>query len=335
MVYDSERLKKMFQIILVFRHWSENEILPLKYEEDGIIRAIKKLPKENRRAIEAFFDLRSKKAKSPFERYMIRGNGEYIWKQECPGSVKAKGEVAMEALLRLQNWQYAVEYDRILNEEAKSLKKILDWKEDRGVDFFLIYLIFFRDGQSLLFDKEGKSPDVKEKVETCDTSSLLHLASENFVKGGRGREIRIRLFEDFFFLFMSDEQKKKASEWIGSDILNEGGVNNNSQSGEILTFEKIRNIKKDLFPRGPWETVEDLVEGRCRKVPGLATLRRASSYEWRHSYDAKFYEPIGEKTLPNGENVKIYAVRGVRSSFHFSDLGEVVFLDHLYERGMI
>lgn len=326
--YEVNRLNEMVRVLGDFRIWS-GDVKTLQIDPGGFCKAIRKLPREGQRALEEFFDLKEKRNKSPFNRWMIRGEHEYIWRVGTPNSTRVKGECALESLITLQQMKYVVEYDKMMQKTVQGLRVNIPGEE--GMNYLMLYLTVMLEGSSFFYDSVEKGINKeKEAFETFDSKSLMMIALEAF----KGTSLRVDLFKEFFELFVHDNLKKEILEGFEMRIPKElACIQVSNERG--MTFSRLREIKEFLFKKGPWETVESLVEGRCRKVPGLATLRRASSYEWRHSYDAKFYETIGEKTLPNGENVKIYAVRGVKSSFHFSDLGEVLFLDHLYERGMI
>lgn len=333
MRYDRERLNELFNVILISRRWSKNEIREIKFNPEGLTRAIRKLPKEGQRALEELFDLRKKKGASPFTRCMIPGNGEFIWRGGTPASTRRKGEKALEQVFILQQINYVVEYDVEVSQMVKKVEEKLDIPGEEGINYFLLYVEIMMGGDSFFYDFVEKEINLKkEMVESFDSKSLLMIVRDTF----REKElIKISLFREFFELFVPDSLKMEILKGQGMKVPKELICIQGTQQPGEMTFSRLRKVKQDLFPRGPWETVESLVEGRCRKVPGLATLRRASSYEWRHSYDAKFYEAVGEKNLPNGETIPLYRVRGVKTSFTFSDIGEVLFLDHLYERGMI
>lgn len=327
--YEVNRLKEMMSVLYDFRIWSE-DVKTLQIDPEGFCKAIRKLPREGQRALEEFFDLKKKKEKSPFNKWMIKGNHEYIWKGETPNSTRVKGEKAIESLITLQQMKYVVEYDKGMQKTVQGLRVNIPGEE--GMNYLMIYLIIMLEGSSFFYDSVEKGINKeKEAFETFDSKSLMMIALEAF----KGTSLRVDLFKEFFELFVPDTLKKEILEGFEMRIPKELACIQISSNASGMTFSRLREIKESLFPRGPWENVESLVEGRCRKVPGIATLRKKDTYEWRHSYVSDAYELVGEKTLPNGENVKIYAVRGVKSSFHFSDIGEVLFLDHLYERGMI
>lgn len=326
--YEVNRLNEMIRVLGDFRIWS-GDVKTLQIDPEGFCKAIRKLPREGQRALEEFFDLKKKKNESPFSRCMIKGSQEYIWKGETPNSTRVKGEKAIESLITLQQMTYVLEYDCEFKSTVHELKVNIPGEE--GMNYLILYLTIMLEGSSFFYDSVEKGINKeKEAFETFDSKSLMMIALEAF----KGTSLRVDLFKDFFELFVPDNLKKEILEGFEMRIPKElACIQVSNERG--MTFSRLREIKELLFPKGSWETVESLVEGRCRKVPGLATLRRASSYEWRHSYDAKFYESVGEKTLPNGEVIPLYKVRGVKTSFTFSDLGEVVFLDHLYERGYI
>lgn len=331
MRYDRERLNELFNVILISRRWSKNEIREIKFNPEGLTRAIRKLPKEGQRALEELFDLRKKKGASPFTRCMIPGNGEFIWRGGTPASTRRKGEKALEQVFILQQINYVVEYDVEVSQMVKKVEEKLDIPGEEGINYFLLYVEIMMGGDSFFYDFVEKEINLKkEMVESFDSKSLLMIVRDTF----REKElIKISLFREFFEVFVPDTLKKELLEAVGMKIPKE--LTYIQGTPGTMTFQRLRRIKESLFPKGPWEATEALIENRCRKAPGIATLRKKDTYEWRHSYVSDAYELVGEKTLPNGETIPLYRVRGVKSSINFSDLGEVVFLDHLYERGMI
>lgn len=226
--------------------------------------------------------------------------------------------------------KYVIEYDETMQKTVQGLRVNIPGEE--GMNYLMLYVMIMLEGSSFFYDSVEKGINKeKEAFETFDSKSLMMIALEAF----KGTGLRVDLFKEFFELFVPDTLKKEILEGFEMRIPKELACIQISSNASGMTFSRLREIKESLFPRGPWETVESLVEGRCRKVPGIATLRRAASYEWRNSYDAKFYEAIGEKALPNGRKLPLYRIRGIKSSISFTDLGEILFLDHLYERGMI
>lgn len=326
-------MNELFNVILISRQWSRNEEQRVEFNPEGLTRAIHKLPKEGQRALEELFDLRKKKEASPFTKCIVSGNGEFIWRGGTPASTRWKGEKGLQQILILQQMSYIVEYDVEVNQMARKLEEKLDIPGEEGLNYLLFYVELMLGGSSFFYDLEERDIDREnESVESFDSKTLIRLMKDYFQEK---ELIKISLFRDFFEVFVPDTLKKELLEGAGMKLPKElTYIQGTQQLGEV-TFSRLRQAKQDLFPRGPWETVEALVEGRCRKVPGLATLRRASSYEWCNSYDSDFYEVAGEKTLPNGNTVSLYKVKGVKTSFTFTDIGEVIFLDHLYERGYI
>ena len=333
MKYVLERLNDIVEVIETVRQWSENDVKPIRIDLFGLERAIRALPKEAKKSLEGFFDLTSKKPISPFRRYMFQGAKEYIWNRCTPSSVMEKGNKALDSLLLLQQWRFVLEYDSEVRDGAKKLQEKTDLPGEEGISFLLLYCMLMAGGKSFFFDSVEKEIDVKkEEIDSFDSKSLLMIVRDTF----REKElIKISLFREFFELFVPDSLKMEILKGQGMKIPKELTYSQGIQQPGTMTFQWLRQVKQDLFPRGPWETAEALIEGRCRKVPGIATLRRKNTYEWRHSYDQRFYQLVGEKTLPNGETIPLYRVRGVKTSFTFTDIGEVLFLDHLYERGYI
>lgn len=328
--YVRERLNDIVEVIETVRQWSENDVKPIRIDLFGLERAIRALPKEAKKSLEGFFDLTSKKPISPFRRYLFKGTKEFIWNRCTPSSVMEKGNKALDSLLLMQQWRFVLEYDSEVRDGAKKLQEKTDLPGEEGISFLLLYCMLMVGGKSFFFDSIEKGIEVKkEEIESFDSISLIVLACEVF----KDRKLKISIFKEFFEVFVPDTLKKELLEAVGMKIPKE--LTYIQGTPGTMTFQRLRRIKESLFPKGPWEATEALIENRCRKAPGIATLRKKDTYEWRHSYVSDAYELVGEKTLPNGETIPLYRVRGVKSSINFSDLGEVVFLDHLYERGMI
>lgn len=278
---------------------------------------MRQLPKTTRKNVEKFFLV----SHSPFQRYCEVNSTFFTWLKKPPDSIIRLAREANKGALLLQELRFAQVYDERIKKLCREMCN--QEQEKDSIKRLEIYLTLIKGGSNFSFDEEEKTKE--GETEIIDMVSILS-------KWRESKPLRLEIVGEWedFFLF-SDEKRKIDTMFSYRIPISSGGGGRENP----LTFKRVRELKRDLFPRGPWENVESLVEGRCRKVPGLATLRRASSYEWRHSYAAKFYEMIGEKTLPNGETIPLYRVRGIRSSFSFTDIGEVLFLDHLYERGYI
>ena len=315
MRYSEAGLNDLRNTILFLRK-RQDGLTPLDVNLGGLAEAVRQLPKATRKNVEKFFLV----AHSPFQRYCEVNSNFFAWLKKPPDSIVRVAQEANRGALLLQELRFAQLYDK--NVEELCDNATINQGKD-GIKRLEIYLTLIKGGSNFSFEEEEKTKE--GETEIIDMVSILS-------KWRESKPLRLEIVGEWEENFLFSDEKRMLDTMFSYRIpISSGGGGRENP----LTFKRVKELKKDLFPRGPWETVESLVEGRCRKAPGIATLRRATSYEWRHSYDAKFYESIGEKALPNGENVKIYAVRGVKSSFHFSDLGEVLFLDHLYERGMI
>lgn len=314
MRYSEAGLNDLRNTILFLRK-RQDGLTPLDVNLGGLAEAVRQLPKATRKNVEKFFLV----AHSPFQRYCEVNSNFFAWLEKPPASIIWLAKEANKGALMLQELRFVQLYD----EKMKTLCMEMCNQEMNGTKVLEIYLTLIKGGSNFSFDEEEKTKE--GETEIIDMVSILS-------KWRGSKPLRLEIVGEWedFFLF-SDEKRMLDTMFSYRIPISSGGGGRENP----LTFKRVKELKKDLFPRGPWENVEALIEGRCRKAPGIATLRRATSYEWRHSYDAKFYESIGEKTLPNGRKLPLYRIRGIKSSISFTDLGEILFLDHLYERGMI
>lgn len=314
MRYSEAGLNDLRETILFLRR-RQDGLTPLDVNLEGLAEAVRQLPKDIKREVEKFFLVKD----SAFRRYCTLTDWYFQWLSSPPSSIRWMADKANAGALLLQEPAFAKLYDEKL---SLQIFKICKGQEQEQHQLLEQYLGVFKNGQDFFF--ANKCEEVQAEGEILDLTSAISKWQVS--------PLRLKIIGEWNENFLFPEERKAIEGLFNYKVpIHQGGGGRT----EPLMAKDVKVVKKQIFRRGPWETVESLVEGRCRKVPGLATLRRASSYEWRHSYDAKFYEAVGEKNLPNGETIPLYRVRGVKTSFTFSDIGEVLFLDHLYERGMI
>lgn len=315
MKYSEAGLNDLREVMLFLRK-RQGDLVPLDINLEGLEEAVRQLPKTTRKNVEKFFLV----AHSPFQRYCEVNSNFFAWLKKPPDSIVRVAQEANRGALLLQELRFAQLYDK--NVEELCDNAAINQGKD-GIKRLEIYLTLIKGGSNFFFDQEEKTKEVETEI--IDMVSILS-------KWRESKPLRLEIVGEWEENFLFSDEKRRLDTMFSYRIpISSGGGGRENP----ITFKNVKKLKKDLFPRGPWETVEALVEGRILKVAGLATLRRQDSYEWRHSYDQRFYERVGEKTLPNGETIPLYRVRGVRSSFAFTDIGEVLFLDHLYERGYI
>lgn len=314
MKYSEAGLNDLRETILFLRR-RQDGLTPLDVNLEGLAEAVRQLPKTTRKNVEKFFLV----SHSPFQRYCEVNSTFFTWLKKPPDSIIRLAREANKGALLLQELQLAFLYDA-------NIKNIcMKMCQPERLDLLERYFALFKGGKAFYFCERDEDEKEEKETEIIDLVSVLS-------KWRESKPLRLEIVGEWedFFLF-SDEKRKIDTMFSYRIPISSGGGGRESP----LTFKGARELKRTLFPKGPWETVESLVEGRCRKVPGIATLRRKDTYEWRHSYDQRFYERVGEKTLPNGRKLPLYRIRGIKSSISFTDLGEILFLDHLYERGMI
>ena len=262
MRYSEAGLNDLRNTILFLRK-RQDGLTPLDVNLGGLAEAVRQLPKATRKNVEKFFLV----AHSPFQRYCEVNSNFFAWLEKPPASIIWLAKEANKGALMLQELRFVQLYD----EKMKTLCMEMCNQEMNGTKVLEIYLTLIKGGSNFSFDEEEKTKE--GETEIIDMVSILS-------KWRGSKPLRLEIVGEWedFFLF-SDEKRMLDTMFSYRIPISSGGGGRENP----LTFKRVKELKKDLFPRGPWENVEALIEGRCRKAPGIATLRRATSYEWRHS----------------------------------------------------
>lgn len=316
--YNEDGIENIKELMILLRERSGN-LTVLEIENEGLIKAIKKLPSDSKMAVEKFF----LKKENLYKKYCVilgpKDEEILAWKGGHPPHIERMAGTAFEAVSILQRPKFAVQYDPIFYEICKNLG--VETKKEEWLVLLQIYLIFFKGGSLFFFDKEGKIADKeREKDIAVDGVSIISKYAKK-VMLKRKRPLRLGIVKDWFENALTQEQQKELMLAIGEKPPRNLGV---GTPNKFLTFAEAREIKGRLFPKGPWRVAERLVEGFYEPLTGLRTLRNQETYDWMRTTEA--YASAGYEAFPDGKRLK-YKVPEVKNSFEFFDLEEVLWLN--------
>ena len=318
--YTEEGLANIKNLMILLRERSKG-LAKLNVDLEGLAKAVKKLPSDTRKAVEKFFLAQN----NLFEQYceIIGPNKEILaWKGKHPSYVEDLASEAFNAISMIQTPKYAQFYDEDFIKMCEYFH-FEGGKENKNIALLQLYLTFFKGGSTFFFEKEGEIPsEEQEKDIAVDYLSIISKYNDLVLKK-RKRPIRMDIIEDWFLNALDEEKQKKLLLAIGErpPLKLGGGI-----PKEMINFAEARKIKQELFPKGPWKTSERLIEGFYEPLTGLTTLRKKESYDWLRTTEVD-YDSVGFENFPHGEKFEKFKVHGVKNSFEFFDLEEVLWLN--------
>lgn len=316
--YNEDGIENIKELMILLRERSGN-LTELEVESNGLKRAVKKLPSDSKMAVEKFF----LKTENLYEKYCVilgpKDEEILAWRGAPPPHVERMAGTAFEAVSMLQQPKFAVQYDPNFYKICKNLE--LETKNEEGLVWLQMYLIFFKGGPLFFFDKGERPDEEREKHSAVDGVSVITKYYKMVLKK-RKRPIRLKVVRDWFENALTQEQQKELLLAIGEKPPRKLGV---GTPNKMLTFAEAREIKGRLFPKGPWRTAERLVEGYYEPLTGLWTLRNQETYDWMRTTEA--YASAGYEAFPDGKRLQKYKVPEVKNSFEFFDLEEVLWLN--------
>jgi len=283
----------------------------------GLEKAIKNMPKEDKENIEKFWGLdggvnHSKKM-------------GLLWTKDIAfNRLRNKALISLRKLSRLEFIaMYYEGFDDMINAVAKKIDKqgYFHISDLESVKYLMAYFIIVENGPKMSFEEDPMSVETKiDKICYLDEYQALYEMCKE-VEKIPDKSIKLGLIVNVFEM-MDLYDTVVVQQNFGIEIPEETlKLFNPNEIESIQTFGQIRNFKERVFKHGAWEVTSKIVLGKKVEIQFFAEEIARFCRDWSRLEDAK----KGQKQLKTSKELitlDLYNVGGLQ----FTDTYEIEFL---------
>lgn len=305
----------------------------LKVDLEGLQKAVRLLPKNDREKIEKFWGLTGGPNHS---KKLLRRDSKDIAYNEMANS-------AIVSLRKIFTLEYLMVYDStvsflIQKVNEKVNKDGITISESDVVKLLMAFFIYVDNGPKMSFEEDPMSIDTNLKATFWFDEYEVLAQMYKELNTYPDKSINIRLLLGFFET-MDFKDMLSIKKSVGVEISNyfknlqvitmnvgvETITDFKAEQVEVVrTVVDIRNLKERAFPYGAWDVVNGLILGKDENkaklnefFAKLSTIRN----DWTKIANFK----IGQKKLLTSNGVRTLNVYNI-GGLQFTDIGEVMFL---------
>ena len=342
--YDAENLKYLGVCLNRARSPKENigEIPPLKVNTQGLERAVRALPKEDRETVEKFWGL--------------TGGPNHSRKSGLKSDL-AFVNMFKEAVKSMRKL-FWIDYIRIYDENFEQLIQIVMKKTNKNgvtylsdieaIKYLVGFFILIWNGPKMSYEEDllEFDTDFEEEDATCDEYAIIKDMCR-ILDGYPDNSVNLQLLVSFFEMMRFEdkllakncvsidisEDCKYTSEpeaifeikrKLGSSVSREPQINP-KQIETVKTFCQIRRLKEQIFKYGAWNITSALIIGNTVNIQDFAkTMSKIYRYwSWGDKLEEfKIGEQIKLRVSTGIRNLDVYHIGGLE----FTDPEEIDFL---------
>lgn len=288
----------------------------------GLEQAVKCLPKKNRESLEIFFGL-VPGAKSNYriflKKSMSSANSNDI-------AIRDLSIRTYNSLFELYEFNYIKLYDKNLPHLVnKILCKIdssgITLSNDDIIKYFLVYIILISGGPRFSsFDGDLNELNSEEEASaTFDHYAILSDRWNKILQYLEDDSIRIAPIVEYVHL-LPLKQRVRVLQMVRIHI--PPSMRDYIEGPPPKTFADIRKFKEELFPYGPWNTLQRIIFAE-NEVVFTAMAERFQFPNW---LNLSTYKVIGETELVLSTGTKHVNEYLLGNGLSFTDFDEVIFL---------
>lgn len=318
--YVLENLKFLAQTLVRIDKTKGDEKVYKEIEHAGLEKAIKELPKQERKNIENFWGLTGGINHS--KKLGLSGKNDVAFLRQSNQAVRA-----LQMLFRL-------EYLRMFDKNLQTMLEILSKKFDKkdmeisdleAIKYLVVFLVILENGPKLPFEEEPLAIDTEINPNVLfDEYSTIKGAVEEF-KNVPDKSINLKLIHDFVeMLDIQDVLTIKKSFRIEVHTREIPEELRKEEFEIISTLQHVRDFKERVFSYGGWEVTNELILGNpnvINRLNGFMKCLDTIRKDWTKVFEFK----SGQKKLRTPHELRTLDVYNI-GGLEFTDIYEVMFL---------
>lgn len=318
--YVQENLRFLAQTLVRLRQTKGDEKVYKEIDHEGLEKAIKALPREDRENIERFWGLTGGINHS--KKLGYSGKNDVAFFRQSNQAV-----TSLQMLFRLE---YMCMFDKNLQAMVEILgkklnKKDMDISDLEAIKYLMVFLVILQNGPKLPFEEELLVIDTECNPDfVFDEYSTIKGAVNDF-KHIPDESINIKLIHDFLDMFdVEDVIRIKKSFRIEVPSHKIPQEIRNVEIETINTLQQVRNFKERVFEYGDWEITAELILGNAdvaEKLPEFMECLDLIRKNWNKILDFK----SGQRKLRTSNELRTLDVYNI-GGLEFTDIYEVMFL---------
>ena len=316
--YDPEAFKQFGKYLEATRRpkYGDQRFSKIEIDLEGLEKALKALPKQDRDRIEKFWGITGGVNHS---KNVARMNGKDI----AYSNMRQEAFLSVRILSRLDYVKmYVKNFEDLIRAVCKKINKagVEHISDIDSVKYLIAYLILVENGPKMSFEQELMTVETKID-QTCylDEYEALSEMYEEISKY-KDNSINLSLVINFFndALYLADSMSVRSNFGIQDSMQEESS----SRNIEIIQiFGEIRRFKERVFEYGPWEVTSQLVLGYTIDLREFGEVLNEVFRDWKKIDRYK----KGQKKLKTSGETRILDIYCI-GDLEFTDPNEIQFL---------